>query len=520
MCEFTVVTVSEFEDARSGRAPWKAGIFVDFKKLSQLFGHCLFEINVARIKLKLFMRWRVLLPLSLAANVILAGGLLYSVHRGSALASAAAAVEETNSTLVKTNVVLRRQFLSWEHVESPDYSVYIQNLRSIGCPEQTIRDIIIADVDGLYARRRATEIVSPEQEWWRSEPSPEVVKLAADKLFALDTERRALLTKLLGPDWEGGDLTNLPRPSRPAVALDGPVLGVLPVESKEAVANISAKAEQRMQDYLASMKSAGKTPDPAEMARMRQETRNDLAAVLSPPQLEEYLLRYSQTANDLRADLGKLKYFNATPDEFRSIFRATDPIDQQIALLGPGTDPSTAAQRSSLEQQRDNAIKLALGADRFRQFTELHDPLYQQAVATAIQNGDPGSADTIYAVNVLAQSDQNGIQSNTNLTDAQKAIALKQLELDQMKATAQASGQELPPDNTPPPAPPPPPPPPVHVMGKTETVQALSRLYGVPMNVIQAANPGVDLNNVSPGDSIRIPGGFIQGPQLVVPQSR
>lgn len=463
------------------------------------------------------MRWRVLLLLSLLANIVLAVGLVFSARRTAELASVGSP-EETNSTQVMTNVVLRRQFLSWSHVESPDYTVYIQNLRSIGCPEQTIRDIIIADVDALFARRRATEVISPQQEWWRSEPSPEVVRLAAEKLLALDNERRDLLTRLLGPDWEAGDLTNLPRPSHPGVALDGPVLGTLPNETKQAVANISARAEQRLQDYLNSVKASGKTPDPAEMARMRQETRNELAGVLTPQQLEEYLLRYSQTANDIRAELGKLKYFNATPDEFRSIFRATDSIEEQIALLGSGNDPITVSQRNTLLQQRDNAIRQTLGADRFRLFAELHDPLYQQALVTATQNGDPASADAIYAVNLAAQSDQNSIQSNSNLTDSQKAIALKQLELDQLKASTEASGLPTPPDTSQPAPAPQPPPPPVHVMGQTETVQALSKLYGVPMSVIQAANPGVDLNNVSPGDSIRIPGGFIQGPQLVVPQ--
>ena len=456
------------------------------------------------------MRWRALLILSLLANVLLVAGLVFSTRHESSPATAA--LEETNSPAVKTNVVLRRQFLSWSHVESPDYATYIANLRSIGCPEQTIRDIIIADVNALYAKRRATEIISPQQEWWRSEPSPQVVKLAADKYIALDNERRALLTRLLGGDWEGGDLAGLPRPSRPGITLDGPVLGTLPVETKQSVANISAQAQDRMQEYLQQMREAGKDPDPAELARMRQDTRNQLAAVLSPAQLEEYLLRYSQTANDLRADLGKMKYFNATPDEFRAIFRATDSLNQQIQLLGPANDPVTASQRASLEQQRDNAIRLALGQSRFQQFQKLQDPLYQQAMATAIQNGDPGSADAIYGINLAAQNEQNSIQSNSNLTDAQKAVALKQLELDQLAAS---TGQPLP-DNSPPqpqrPATQP------HVMGKTETAAGLSKLYGISLNAIQAANPSIDVNNLKPGDVIRLPAPpRTFAPQLIVP---
>jgi hypothetical protein len=125
------------------------------------------------------MRWRVLLILSLLANVLLAAGLVFSSRRAS-LASNTTAAGETSSTVIRTNVEVRHQFLSWSHVESADYATYIANLRNIGCPEQTIRDILIADVNALYARRRATEIISPQQEWWRTEPSPQVVKLAAD----------------------------------------------------------------------------------------------------------------------------------------------------------------------------------------------------------------------------------------------------------------------------------------------------------------------------------------------------
>jgi LysM repeat protein len=288
---------------------------------------------------------------------------------------------------------------------------------------------------------------------------------------------------------------------------------VLSADAKQSVADISAAAEQRMQHYLDSMRAAGKDPNPAELARLRQQTRTELAGVLSPQQLEEYLLRYSQTANNLRSEFGKLKYFNATPDEFRAIFRATDSIDQQIELLGSGTDPVTVAQRNALLQQRDGAVKLAIGADRYRQYVELHDPIYQQAMAQAIQNGDPNSADAIYAIDVVAQNQQNQI-SNANLTDSQKAIEMKQLELDQLKAATAAAGQPLPPE--PPPAPPPTPTQ-THIMGKTETVAALANLYGISMSAMQAANPNVDLNNVLPGEPIHIPTAPLQPLHLVVP---
>src|SRR4051812_35254703 len=46
------------------------------------------------------------------------------------------------------------QSFDWRLVESGDYKKYIANLRAIGCPEETIRDIIMADVTNLFASRK------------------------------------------------------------------------------------------------------------------------------------------------------------------------------------------------------------------------------------------------------------------------------------------------------------------------------------------------------------------------------
>jgi hypothetical protein len=54
------------------------------------------------------------------------------------------------------SAVVRRETgpFRWSQLESSDYRVYVANLRGIGCPELTIRDIITADVDNLYSTRR------------------------------------------------------------------------------------------------------------------------------------------------------------------------------------------------------------------------------------------------------------------------------------------------------------------------------------------------------------------------------
>ena len=454
------------------------------------------------------MRWRAVGLASLGINVVLAVGWLgFRRPAPESRAPAPAAASQPALGSGATNIVVRRQFFSWHELESEDYPTYIANLREIACPEQTIRDIIIADVNALFARRRAQEIVTPAQQWWRTEPDTNVLQTAIQKGRELEQERRDLLVRLLGTNWESGDLVNLPRPSHEAVVLDGPQLGALAPETKEAIQQVNARSTERMQAYLDAQKAAGKVPDPVELAKLRQQTRDDLARVLSPPQLEEFLLRYSQNAGNLRAELGQLGFFNVTSNEFLTLFRATDTLDQQIQLLS-GNDPNTVAQLNSLESARENAIKLALGPSRYEEYRDLQDPLYRQSMAQALEAGTPEAAAAIYEINLAAQQQQDSIRSDTNLTASQKSVELKQLELDQLQANVLATDQELPPE-------PPPVTPPVpqrtYVIHPGDTAAIVSMIYGVPMSALRQANPALNLNSLRPGDYLVIPPTLLPG---------
>jgi hypothetical protein len=455
------------------------------------------------------MRWRAILIISLAANLALVVGWLWSGRAGSRQRAGQGLLSEATASTIKTNFLVRRQFFTWQELESDDYPTYIKNLRDIGCPEQTIRDIIIADVNTLYARRRALEVVTPEQQWWRTEPDPALVRAATERVRELDRERTELLARLLGTNWESGDLVNLPRPTRQGIVLDGPVLGNMPNETKQAVESISLRSTDRMNAYIEEQRKAGKTPDPAEMAKLRQQTRADLAAVLSPLQLEEFLLRYSQNAITLRAQLKDLRFFDATAEEFRALFRATDPLDVQLNALAGPTDATSAATRRAIEQQRTAAIKNALGAERYELFKSLQDPTYREAYLAAQRAGTPEAVGTIYEINLAAQQEQARIRGQTNLTAEQLGIELKKAELEQLKAAAQALGQQVPTE-----APPPLPPEPrkIHTLKNGETVNFLAQLYGVEPSDLRAANPNIDFSKIKGGEQVNVPLRFVPVP--------
>jgi hypothetical protein len=59
------------------------------------------------------------------------------------------------STAPRTNVLRRANLI---RLESEDYAQYVARLRSIGCPEKTVCDIVTADVNDMFHRRSAKDV--------------------------------------------------------------------------------------------------------------------------------------------------------------------------------------------------------------------------------------------------------------------------------------------------------------------------------------------------------------------------
>jgi hypothetical protein len=54
-------------------------------------------------------------------------------------------------------------FFRWNQLESTtDYRIYIRNLRKVGCPEQTLRDIVAGNVDRAFVAQRRQLNLDPD----------------------------------------------------------------------------------------------------------------------------------------------------------------------------------------------------------------------------------------------------------------------------------------------------------------------------------------------------------------------
>jgi hypothetical protein len=252
----------------------------------------------------------------------------------------------------------------------------------------------------------ARELNLPEQKWWLPEPEMDAFETAMNQVRALEAEKSQMLTQLLGPGWE----TSRNNPQGGLVRFDGPVLNGLPPEVKMAVHRIEQNQRRAINEAL----------DPAERSRLQAELRAKLATILTPPQLEEYLLRYSETADQMRE---QLRGFGADAEEFRRIFRARDPFDQRIAAL-TGDEPGVAARRQELERQRDEAIRQTLGAERAGFYEVTQNPLFREAQEQAERTGaPPEKVLPLYEINRAVQQEMARIQNDRSLTEDQRRLA-------------------------------------------------------------------------------------------------
>jgi len=411
----------------------------------------------------------------------------------------AAAIATNRIAIVKTNVLVRPRAFTWREIESADYATYVQNLRELGMPEPTIRDIIVADVDQLFLQRKREQDATQDIEWWRATPSPEVQSNLLARTQGLEAERAALLEKLLGPDWHRGRAAE----QQPVLALTGPVLGSLPNDVKTSVQQIAARAQDRIAAYLADRQSRGEQPDPAELARLHEETRLQLAAILSPQQLEEFRLRYSDTATRLRTELAGV---NPTPNEFRAVFRALEQIDRDLQLRYAGNDPESQRMRQILEQQRLAALRNGLEPERFAEYQRERDPAYQQALAASQKaGGNEETALALYEIQRATADEVNRIRSDPRLSEVQKQLLAAQAEQEQQRARALVLGEQAPPEPPSAAAVPLQWQPRVHVLEPFDSLGQLSARYGVRISALREANPGLDINRARPGTTIVIP---------------
>jgi hypothetical protein len=350
------------------------------------------------------------------------------------------AVRKLNTTNLLNALASRA--LNWAAIESTNYYVYIANLRAIGCPEETIKDIIITDVAKLYGKRRA-ELRSHGEpyQFWRTDDSWEGSIPAnpqlQHQLAALDNEQRALVKELLGADLQ----TELKKYLH-SDDYDERMYAFLPAEKREKLKEVQSRYDELEQEIYARAKGLILDEDQEQLKRIQAEREQELAKLLSPEEMEEYELRNSPTAHGLRSQLSG---FDPNEEEFRKIFRLQKVFDAQFANAFNATDEVQMELRARAQEEAQDAlneeIKKLIGTKRFADYERAQDADYKALVQFTDRFEMPRDvAVKVYDMKLEAERQKLRIEANPNLTEEQRQAALMGIVRETQRSVTQALG--------------------------------------------------------------------------------
>lgn len=323
---------------------------------------------------------------------------------------------------------------TWETVESADYRKYIDNLRSIGCPEETIHDIIRADVNKLFDSRKA-EKRKPFEYWKTGNLMAQLMDEETVKLHTeMNRQKRDLMKELLGADAKL-DTRATAQAFNPLDAMIDFLPGEKQVKLVEKINTWNAEASKHV---------GGGRPDTAqlgELKRIRDKIEAELNAMLTPQEKRDYDLRLSNTSLQMRNALGD---FNPSKDEFEAIFDLRLAFDNEHSVLGiPPADEAGQESRKAAEEAFKKDVEALLGADRYKEFDRAPKPEYQLAVKIAERMGlDPSVGGTVYDMKVIVEEQVTAIRNDVNLTPERRAQALQAIQAETQASVGKALGEQ------------------------------------------------------------------------------
>lgn len=390
------------------------------------------------------MKSKVPLILSLGINVLLVGLLLRPAPKPDAQAPApesrtnVAASSGSTKSSPKPQIVIHTNApthsFSWREVESPDYREYIANLRSIGCPEETIRDIIRADVNKLYdEKRKQLPGAKHKFEYWKpGSPlaglmgDPESLKAAR----ALQEEKNRVLKALgIEPD---------PMDQMMAAAGGNPMdvmFDFLPEDKRALVTKTMTDFQNRMME---NAKDIGN--DPSAIVKMQQDMEKELKAVLTPDEFLDYQLRFSTTATMMRMQLNG---FDPSESEFLAVFKLRAAFDEQHSPVAMDLTDAEQKARTEAQQQLNSAIKQTLGDDRYADYQRSQDYQYQQIYRIVNKaNLDTDVANKVYDMKTIAEAQAAKIRQDSSLNAQQQTAALQAVRQETERSIHQVMGDD------------------------------------------------------------------------------
>ena len=314
---------------------------------------------------------------------------------------------------------------------SRDWKRYIANLKSVQCPEDTINDILLAEINRFYATKEAGLKLRPTQrEPWETLPSGGRRDWAKyEQLQQLENERVAVIKELLGLDVA----PNIP----PLISGNGneafeTALAEIPEAKRAAVLAAQDEFWTKAQKLQEKVNGLFLPADAEEYRKLRADRLAALKKVLTPAEFDQFERKTSPVSGILA---NRLAYFSPSDEEDRKLFTLQHDYYEDQTLPGQVVGDKGLTNQRDAEAQAalDKQIAQSLGPDRYADYQRSQDGTFRQ-IAKATESAGVSRDVAIQVYDETQQVRQNMMQiaSDPNLTADQRQEQLQNL----MKATA------------------------------------------------------------------------------------
>lgn len=310
---------------------------------------------------------------------------------------------------------------NWASVESEDFKQYIQNLRDLGVPDETIRELIRAEIAKLYRPKMlALRPPSNPEKYWERNYGPYNQQTAEQRRqqTALYKEQAELLKSLLGE----APLTSEHPLTR--------IFTNVPPDVLKQITELQGKMNEKQQ---ALMEKTGGYMDGSSMADRRKiesEFLDEVAKLTSPEQVEAYKLRNSELSRSLRDEL---RAFSPTEEEFKAIFKAKEEAEAARPVSSV-----TGAQVREAQAKVEATLAESLGLDRAKEYQLLQDYSFRQLAESGVAKE---SLLRIAEMKTAAETSARSIQRDAALSPEQRTAALQAIRAETEKELATLLGE-------------------------------------------------------------------------------
>jgi hypothetical protein len=342
-----------------------------------------------------------------------------------------ATAESAAPVLTQTNEV--RAPFHWSEMESTDYFAYKSNLLALGCPEQRLRDILIADVDALFADRVRDYVAPLQQQFWEIASRPQeledVIKKHQEALREMERERSEIFTALFNESDPRRSGRNQSRQEhRLATRHQG--LDFLEEPRRNDVIGIEDELSRALSAAQVAARSGQFAGTRDEAQQQRQATEKEARAAadeklrgrLTAEEFAEYKLRQSAGANVRR----QLTHMDLSETDARSIAQVLAArAAQETELRQQSSQEEFQKAQVGLRQRAEEQIKQLLGDAGYAEYQRAQDWRFAQTarVTERLELPTP-TALAIYQAQVDADKLAAQVRADAAASPDERAAAL------------------------------------------------------------------------------------------------